>query len=226
VFICYENHPIFAKTLFVPLPSCSFSFLFFLFWPVWSVPLKYLLISECFFQEHLVRTRCGSVTVAVYGDEDKPALITYPDVALNCKCFQRFSNLLIICYDWNPQSAYEHCLYVSVSYLAWTDMSCFQGLLFCPEAASLQLHNFCIYHINPQGHEVSNGGSIFVMRCAWFVFWVAYMIFAAVYVKSPTVGSSSDIIRCAGANCWWSRWSSRRCAWFLQVLYCQFVTWH
>jgi hypothetical protein len=37
-------------------------------------------------QEHLVRTRCGSVTVAVYGDEDKPALITYPDVALNCKC--------------------------------------------------------------------------------------------------------------------------------------------
>ncbi|XP_025810252.1 protein NDL2-like isoform X2 [Panicum hallii] len=30
-------------------------------------------------KEHLVRTRCGSVTVAVYGDEDKPALITYPD---------------------------------------------------------------------------------------------------------------------------------------------------
>jgi hypothetical protein len=42
-----------------------------------------------------VRTRCGSVTVAVYGDEDKPALITYPDVALNCKWRQRFSNLLI-----------------------------------------------------------------------------------------------------------------------------------
>jgi hypothetical protein len=33
-----------------------------------------------------VRTRCGSMTVAVYGDGDKPALITYPDVALNCKC--------------------------------------------------------------------------------------------------------------------------------------------
>ncbi|RLN28701.1 pollen-specific protein SF21 isoform X1 [Panicum miliaceum] len=30
-------------------------------------------------QDHLVRTRCGSVTVAVYGDKDKPALITYPD---------------------------------------------------------------------------------------------------------------------------------------------------
>jgi hypothetical protein len=34
-------------------------------------------------------------------------------------------------------------------------MSCFQGLLFCPEAASLLLHNFCIYHISPPGHEVS-----------------------------------------------------------------------
>nr|CAB3464183.1 unnamed protein product [Digitaria exilis] len=68
-------------------------------------------------QEHLVRTKCGSVTVAVYGDEDKPALITYPDVGLNY-------------------------------------MSCFQGLFFCPEAASLLLHNFCMYHINPQGHEL------------------------------------------------------------------------
>ena len=29
---------------------------------------------------------------------------------------------------------------------------------------SLLLHNFCIYHINPQGHEVSNAGSKFIMR--------------------------------------------------------------
>lgn len=36
------------------------------------------------------------------------------------------------------------------------DMSCFQGLFFCPEACSLLLHNFCIYHINPPGHEVCN----------------------------------------------------------------------
>ena len=46
-------------------------------------------------QEHLVRTRCGSVTVAVYGDEDRPALVTYPDVGLNCECHHRFYNLLI-----------------------------------------------------------------------------------------------------------------------------------
>ncbi|KAG5018475.1 hypothetical protein JHK82_014419 [Glycine max] len=68
-------------------------------------------------EEHIIRTRHGRVSVAVYGDQDKPALITYPDLALN---------------------------YVS----------CFQGLLFCPEACSLLLHNFCIYHISPPGHEL------------------------------------------------------------------------
>lgn len=38
----------------------------------------------------------------------------------------------------------------------WADLSCFQGLFFCPEAFSLLLHNFCIYHISPRGHEVCN----------------------------------------------------------------------
>ncbi|RRT59453.1 hypothetical protein GW17_00010642 [Ensete ventricosum] len=75
----------------------------------------------CFYffgpQEHLVKTRFGEVSVTVFGDKEKPALITYPDVALN---------------------------YVS----------CFQGLFSCPEAASLFLHSFCIYHISPPGHEV------------------------------------------------------------------------
>ncbi|KAI8565424.1 hypothetical protein RHMOL_Rhmol03G0258000 [Rhododendron molle] len=68
-------------------------------------------------KEHTVRTGQGSVSVIVYGDQDKPALLTYPDLALN-------------------------------------HMSCFQGLFFCPEAASLLLHNFCIYHISPPGHEL------------------------------------------------------------------------
>ncbi|KAF3535500.1 hypothetical protein F2Q69_00018703, partial [Brassica cretica] len=67
--------------------------------------------------EHLVETTYGPVCVAVCGDPDKPALITYPDLALNY-------------------------------------MFCFQGLLFCPEASSLLLHNFCIYHISPLGHEL------------------------------------------------------------------------
>ncbi|RZC51597.1 hypothetical protein C5167_020022 [Papaver somniferum] len=71
-------------------------------------------------KEHLVQTSHGSVSVSVFGDQDKPALITYPDIALN-------------------------------------HMSCFQGLFFCPEASSLLLHNFCIYHISPPGHELGAG---------------------------------------------------------------------
>lgn len=68
-------------------------------------------------KDYLIKTSQGSVSVAVFGDQDKPALVTYPDLALN---------------------------YVS----------CFQGLLMCPEAFSLLLHNFCIYHISPPGHEL------------------------------------------------------------------------
>ncbi|KAI9191843.1 hypothetical protein LWI28_014386 [Acer negundo] len=68
-------------------------------------------------KEHNVKTFHGSVSVTVYGDQDKPALVTYPDLAVNY-------------------------------------MSCFQGLFFCPEACSLLLHNFCIYHITPPGHEL------------------------------------------------------------------------
>ncbi|KAI4377836.1 hypothetical protein MLD38_015408 [Melastoma candidum] len=68
-------------------------------------------------KEHLVRTNKGIVSVAVFGDPDKPALVTYPDLALNYN-------------------------------------SCFQGLFFCQETYSLLIHNFCIYHISPPGHEV------------------------------------------------------------------------
>lgn len=68
-------------------------------------------------KEHLIETSCGPVSVAVFGDQDKPALVTYPDVALNYIC-------------------------------------CFQGLFFLPEACSLLLQNFCIYHISPLGHEL------------------------------------------------------------------------
>ncbi|XP_042056720.1 protein NDL1-like isoform X1 [Salvia splendens] len=68
-------------------------------------------------KEHIVRTGTVSVSVIIYGDPEKPALITYPDLALN-------------------------------------HVSCFQGLFFCPEAAALLLHNFCVYHISPPGHEL------------------------------------------------------------------------
>ncbi|OVA05463.1 Ndr [Macleaya cordata] len=68
-------------------------------------------------KECLVETSKGPISVFVCGDQEKPGLITYPDVALNY-------------------------------------MSCFQGLFFCQEAASLLLQNFCIYHIDAPGHEL------------------------------------------------------------------------
>ncbi|KAB1200520.1 Pollen-specific protein SF21 [Morella rubra] len=71
-------------------------------------------------KEYVVKTSKGSISVFVCGDQEKPPLITYPDVALNY-------------------------------------MSCFQGLFFCPDAASLLLHNFCIYHIDAPGHEAGAG---------------------------------------------------------------------
>ncbi|XP_076888842.1 protein NDL2-like [Bidens hawaiensis] len=67
-------------------------------------------------KEHLIKTAKGVISVAMFGDPDKPALITYPDIALNY-------------------------------------ISCFQGLFLCPEAFSLLVHYFCIYHISPPGHE-------------------------------------------------------------------------
>lgn len=36
-------------------------------------------------QEHLIKTCHGPVSVAVFGDQDKPALVTYPDLSLNRK---------------------------------------------------------------------------------------------------------------------------------------------
>ena len=48
------------------------------------------------------------------------------------------------------------CLIVIFCVRLDADMFSFQGLLFCPEASSLLLHNFCIYHISPIGHEVGN----------------------------------------------------------------------
>ncbi|KAG6700714.1 hypothetical protein I3842_08G126100 [Carya illinoinensis] len=73
-------------------------------------------------KEFVVKTSKGLISVSVCGDQEKPALITYPDVALNY-------------------------------------MSCFQGLFFCSDAASLRLHNFCIYHIDAPGHELLQVGA-------------------------------------------------------------------
>lgn len=76
-----------------------------------------------FLQEHIIRTRHGSVSVAVYGDQDKPALITYPDLALNCKLNRFF--ILYISHDPPPPPLIFHqrALHlICVKITAFTDL--------------------------------------------------------------------------------------------------------
>lgn len=72
---------------------------------------------KCVLQEHRIETRHGSVSVAVFGDPEKPALVTYPDVALNCmqnstscftRCFPPFlwNQLLIVMHEAGPALQY------------------------------------------------------------------------------------------------------------------------
>ena len=107
-------------------------------------------------------------------------------------------------------------------------MSCFQGLFFCPDAASLLLHNFCIYHIDAPGHEVSTAIAFFFMLwnldCCLFVYSLLIGVSLAILMDSVSlclrvlvVGSWRDFLRCTLAQCWWPCWPGRRSAWFLWV---------
>jgi len=128
-------------------------------WSMWyclyfSLNLDVDWFVSCLFsyllQEHHVKTCHGSVSVVVYGDQEKPALITYPDVALNCKSGEyTFGTWFVFIL-----TSFGNLILDSCMFLWLLDMSCFQGLFLCPEAVSLLLHNFCIYHISPPGHEV------------------------------------------------------------------------
>jgi hypothetical protein len=40
-------------------------------------------------------------------------------------------------------------------FVSFADVSCFEGLFSYPEASSVLYHNFCIYHVDALGHEVS-----------------------------------------------------------------------
>ncbi|CDP08242.1 unnamed protein product [Coffea canephora] len=59
-------------------------------------------------KEHLVKTGRGCVSVSVVGDPDKPALITYPDLALNyMSCFQG----LFYCQEASSMLFHNFCIY-------------------------------------------------------------------------------------------------------------------
>lgn len=73
----------------IRIRACVWNFpcIFYFFFMVINVVVMCCLT----FQEHHVRTGSGTVSVIVYGDQDKPALITYPDLALNREyCYRGF----------------------------------------------------------------------------------------------------------------------------------------
>lgn len=82
-------------------------------------------------------------------------------------------------------------------------MSCFQGLFFCPEAASLLLHNFCIYHISPPGHEVCK----FIDLNAFSLLYLELNIIIHSFSSGTStrvlaVGSSFNLFRGSCSFCW------------------------
>jgi len=99
-----------------------------------------------------------------------------------------------------------------------SDVSCFQGLLFCPEAYYLLLHNFCIYHISPPGHEVCSFISLNLTTILldWYVVTVMnkhlYCWMFIIYLVAYHLLLSSRAIA-VGSSCNWSRLSCSICRW-------------
>ena len=157
------------------------------------------------------------MSIIVYDDPDKLALITYPDLALNCKCsqfiffyllslvsrlylyftfcsriclssFLGYIMIALFVYIWKYDSIFYLCI--------GADMSCFQGLFFCPEAASLLLHNFCIYHISPPGHEVCKLVDLNVFFIAFRTkYYYSYSFPSETSTRVLEVGSKCNLCR-------------------------------
>lgn len=116
----------------------------------------------------------------------------------------------------------------------YTDMSCFQGLFFCSDAASLLLHNFCIYHIDAPGHEVSITISsslilFYVLTYCLNYFFSIYLLVVLMEslplcLRVPAAGSCCNFFRYPTAKCWWSGRAGPRSAGLLRV-YIKFLLW-
>lgn len=109
---------------------CSSSRFFFNADYVWvwgSFVYAFVFLVDVILQECLVKTSKGSISVFVCGDQEKPALITYPDVALNCMShfLFLFCKLMFLCLflreflvgscSFNPYVDYE-CIFQFFSF--------------------------------------------------------------------------------------------------------------
>lgn len=81
-----------------PSSPLQISFLFFSS-GLWGSFHLFFCFSFLVLQECLVETSKGSISVFVCGDQEKPAIVTYPDVALNCMfhCLLLFNDNPFLC---------------------------------------------------------------------------------------------------------------------------------
>lgn len=114
-------------------------------------------------------------------------------------------------------------LLLRVLLICWSDMSCFQGLFFWPEAASMLLHNFCIYHICPPGHEVCNLVHLnFYILNDYFILHsmaghhYSQSFLSRIFIRVLAVGSCSNLSRWSCSFCQWLGWSD---PWGSQLLW-------
>lgn len=78
-----KNHSFFFFLSFFFFFECSLC-VCIVVWVCGSFCLWVCSLVDGILQECVVKTSKGSISVFVCGDQEKPALITYPDVALNC----------------------------------------------------------------------------------------------------------------------------------------------
>jgi hypothetical protein len=141
-----------------------------------------------------VTTRCGPVSVVVYGDEDKPALVTYPDVGLNCMCF----NISL--------GDYWEAYYVDLSLpcllvLLWQTCPASRYYSFARKQRPCCSTIFASTILPRKGTRSVMSVSSFMRHAQARVVLAPYMIFIVEFVKNLTVGSGSYSVRCAGTIC-------------------------
>lgn len=103
--------------------------------------------------EETVETDRGPIVVAVQGSRNKPAILTYHDLGLNCKFFF-FNTFLLLKFVLNNLFVClsNKLICFSFYFFLFVDISSFQAFFNYIDMRAL-LENFCVYHINAPGQE-------------------------------------------------------------------------
>lgn len=189
--------------------------MFFLIWMLSFPPLLFTssywlnTCHSCYSQEHHVQTGRGSVSVIVCGDQDKPPLITYPDLALNRKCF-----VLYLCCDFDGDILYIWFLVILCEInFKWC---------LCPEFLQI-CHVFKDYSFSQKQLRcyfitfASTISALLDMRSilllSKFVSWITLGFSWILYSHNFLFGTLPRVL---AVRSWWDLWgwSFTLCRWF------------